>query len=237
MKKKIGISYTETNFQNYWNWFTSDDLREDIDLLELSFREDNRKDFANCDGFVLTGGIDVLPELYGGLEDYPHRPEKFLPERDEFEKELYFYARKHKVPVLGICRGMQYINILEGGKVAEDNGELLNQVHKKSGTDKVHGVRALKGSLLYGISGTELGTVNSAHHQRVQPEHLAPDLMINAYSDGDAIVEGLEFKDKSDKAFMLGVQWHPERMTGKETNPFSQKIKETFIEAVKKYKR
>jgi putative glutamine amidotransferase len=56
MKKKIGISYTQTNFQNYWNWFTPDDLKDDIELVELSFEINNSEAIPSCDGFILTAG-------------------------------------------------------------------------------------------------------------------------------------------------------------------------------------
>jgi putative glutamine amidotransferase len=238
MKKKLGISYSEANFQNYWNWFTTDDLGNEIELVELSFRKNNRSDIEKCDGFVLTGGIDVLPAIYGGAEEYPYKPDAFLPERDEFEQLIYDYSQKAKLPVLGICRGMQYINILEGGKVFEDNGEALNELHKKGSEDKVHGLNIVEDSLLYAVTGKAAGQVNSAHHQGVDPTHLGSNLMANAYSDTpDALIEGLEFKDKTGKAFMLGVQWHPERMKEKELNPLSQKIKEQFIKEVKNHKR
>lgn len=238
MKKKIGISYTETNFQNYWNWFTPQELGNEIDLIELSFEKGNTGDFEQCDGFVLTGGIDVVPELYGGASDYPHKPDAFLPERDRFESHIYSYSQAHRVPVLGICRGMQYVNILEGGKVFEDNGEQANQIHKKGAEDKVHEVSIKKDSLLYSVTGVEKGQVNSAHHQGVNPAFIGNNLIVSAYSaTEDGIIEALEFKDKTDKAFMIGVQWHPERMKEKESNPLSQKVKEQFIEAVKKHKR
>ncbi|TKC55980.1 gamma-glutamyl-gamma-aminobutyrate hydrolase family protein [Pedobacter hiemivivus] len=238
MKKKLGISYSEANFQNYWNWFTADELGIEIELVELSFRKNNRSDIEKCDGFVLTGGIDVLPAIYGGAEEYPYKPDVFLPERDEFERLIYDYSQKAKLPVLGICRGMQYINILEGGKVFEDNGAALNELHKKGSEDKVHGLNIVEDSLLYAVTGKAVGQVNSAHHQGVDPERLGKNLMANAYADTpDALIEGLEFKDKTGKAFMLGVQWHPERMKEKELNPLSQKIKEQFIQEVKNHKR
>jgi putative glutamine amidotransferase len=56
MKKRIGISYTETAFQNYWNWFTDNDLQDDIELVELSFKKDNTEDIYTCDGFILPVG-------------------------------------------------------------------------------------------------------------------------------------------------------------------------------------
>ena len=234
--KKIGISYTETRFQNYWNWFTQDDLGDEIELVELSFLKGNAEDFKICDGFVLTGGIDVLPEIYGEGDDYPHRPEQFLPERDRFEAELYRYSQQHQIPILGICRGMQYINILEGGKVFQDNGEAINEIHKKETEDKQHKVGILRDSLLYAIAETGQGDVNSAHHQSIDPQHLGKNLKVAAYSDTpDPLIEALEFSNLTAKGFMMAVQWHPERILNKESNPLSQKIKEHFIKAVKAY--
>lgn len=238
MKKKIGISYTEANFQNYWSWFRPEDLGGDIELMVLSFEKNNIEDIEKCDGFVLTGGVDVLPALFGGAAEYPHKPDKFLPERDEFERLIYAYSQEVHIPVLGICRGMQYINILEGGKVFEDNGEQINKVHKREMEDKVHRVKIDKRSLLYALTGKESGLVNSAHHQAVKPDQLGANLMVSAQSDTeDGIIEGLEFKDKTNKAFMLGLQWHPERMKDKESNPLSQKIKEQFIKEVRNQQR
>lgn len=237
MKKKIGISYTETNFQNYWNWFTAADLGDDLELIELSFEKNNVKDIELCAGFLLTGGIDVTPSFYGGALDYPGQPDFFLPERDEFEKLIYEYSQTFKIPVLGICRGMQYINILEGGKVLEDIGP-ANLIHKKEAEDKVHQVNIGHNSMLYAIIGLKNGMVNSAHHQGVTEYSLSNNLMANSYADStDLLIEGLEFKDKTNKSFMLAVQWHPERMKEKEINPLSQKLKERFLEEVKKMEK
>lgn len=238
MRKKIGISFTEASFQNYWNWFTPADLAEDLELIALSFEKGNTEDIAKCDGFVLTGGIDVTPAISGGAEDYPYRPLVFSPERDEFERQIYEFAKSERLPLLGICRGMQYINILEGGAVFDDIGEPENAIHKKGELDKVHGVNVVEGSLLAGITIEKKGLVNSAHHQAVDPERLAKNLMINAYAvSGNGIVEGLEYKDKQNNGFMLAVQWHPERMKEKEIQPFSQKIKEHFIQEIRNHKK
>ncbi|WP_285058562.1 gamma-glutamyl-gamma-aminobutyrate hydrolase family protein [Pedobacter ginsengisoli] len=232
--KRIGISYSEANFQNYWSWFTPEELKNDVELLELSFERGNTADIYKCDGFVLTGGIDVLPSIFGGAAKYPYMPDSFLPERDEFERLIYEYSQKQKLPVLGICRGMQYINILEGGKVFEDNGEEIHLIHKKGAEDKIHTVNIKPETLLSSITGMEQAEVNSAHHQSVDPGHLGNNLMASAYSGTkDGIIEALEFTDKSDKAFMLAVQWHPERMKSKSSNPLSQKVKEEFLKAVR----
>jgi putative glutamine amidotransferase len=232
-RKKIGISYSEANFQNYWNWFSVQNPEEKFELVLLSFEKNNIEDIYRCDGYVLTGGIDVLPEIYGGQAGYPYQPEVFLPERDEYERIIYQYAQAEQLPVLGICRGMQYINILEGGKVFEDNGEASHLLHKKAGADRLHRVSIQKDSLLYATVKTGTGVVNSAHHQAIDPACFGNNIMASAWSDTpDQLIEAIEFADKTDKAFMLGVQWHPERMGDRLTNPLSEKIKAAFLEAV-----
>jgi len=136
MKKKIGISYTEASFPNYEKWFTPEDLGDDLEVVILSFLDNNMEDLYACHGVVLTGGVDVIPSLYGGKVPYPHQPATFLPARDAFEKNVYEYTQQRQLPVLGICRGLQYINILEGGKVYEDMGESANKVSGlKAGCD------------------------------------------------------------------------------------------------------
>jgi len=141
--------------------------------------------------------------------------------------------------VLGICRGMQLINVLEGGKLIQDldNG---NERHRKEELDKEHGIDVREGTLLYNTANIVNGIVNSAHHQAIDPDALGSNLVVNAYDDDYTdnvnIIEGLEFKDKSDKAFMLCVQWHPERMKNKQENPFSENIKQKFLAAVRNNK-
>lgn len=231
MKKKIGITYSRTNFHNYPAWFTQEDLGSDIELLILSFEENNIADIKQCHGFVLTGGVDIDPAFYGGLDGYPHRPNSFQTDRDQFEATVYHYAVQHNLPVLGICRGLQLVNVLEGGELVQDLGEEANATHKKDTSDKQHEVSIVPGTLLHEISGESSGRVNSAHHQAVDAGTLSENLQANAMYEN--LVEGLEFRDKTGKPFMLCVQWHPERMPDKESSALSQKIKEQFIAAVK----
>lgn len=232
MKKRIGISFTQTNFQNYWNWFTPADLKDDIELIELNFEKNNSEDIYKCDGFILTGGIDTHPSFYNGKTEYNNSPSSFQIERDIFEEKVYRYSQLSNLPVLGICRGMQLINILEGGKLIQDlDGG--NERHRKEESDKEHIILTEKNSLLHKISGTTTGKVNSAHHQAIDPNAIGENLMVNAYDDDERIIEGLEFKNKGDKAFMLCVQWHPERMKDKNENPFSQNLKDQFLTAIR----
>ncbi len=233
MKKRIGISYTTTNFQKYWDWFTPADLGDDLELIELSFEKNNSEDLYQCDGFILTGGVDVDPSFYNGKPDYPNSPGNFQPARDRFEEKIYRYSQLYRLPLLGICRGMQLINILEGGRLLQDlDGG--NARHRKEASDKQHAVLTEENSLLNKVTGERSGYVNSAHHQAVDPGGIAESLMVNAYDDNDVrIIEGLEFKDKTDKSFLLCIQWHPERIPDKEENRFSANIKKEFLAAIR----
>jgi len=233
MKKRIGISFTHTLFQNYWNWFTREDLRDDLELVELSFEKNNTEDIYSCDAFLLTGGVDVHPSFYSGDAKYKNQPATYQPERDRFEEKVYRYSQTNKLPLLGICRGMQLINVLEGGKLIQDldNG---NERHKKEESDKEHTVVASGDTLLHQIAGSASGHVNSAHHQAIDPNGIGNNLVVNAFDDDDEkIIEGLEFADKNGKGFMLCVQWHPERIRDKEANPFSENLKKQFLAATR----
>lgn len=232
-KKRIGISFTRTKFEHYWNWFTAEDLGHDFELVLLSFEKGNVEDLHACDGFVLTGGVDVHPSRYGGETVYPNSPDAFEIERDHFESLIYRYSQVHHLPVLAICRGMQLINVLHGGRLIQDLGD-GNSVHKKeTEDDKTHSVKILEGSLLHEVSAGLLHETNSAHHQLVDPAAVGANLVANALSEDDSFIEGIEFKQKEGKPFLLGVQWHPERIEGKEIHPLSQNIKERFLAEVK----
>src|SRR3954454_21653354 len=200
MKKRIGISYTETSFQNYWNWFTADDRQNDIELVELSFEKNNTEDIYTCDGFILTGGIDIHPSFYNGETNYKNVSSHQL-QRDRFEEKIYRYSQLNRLPVLGICRGMQLINVLEGGKLIQDldNG---NARHKKELSDKEHTIVSEQNTLLHKIANSSSGNVNSAHHQAIDPDAIGDNLRVNAFDDDEEkIIEGLEFKNKNGKAF------------------------------------
>ncbi|HEY8398366.1 MAG TPA: gamma-glutamyl-gamma-aminobutyrate hydrolase family protein [Flavihumibacter sp.] len=232
MKKKIGISFTRTNFQNYWNWFGPQDLGDDLELVLLSFEKPDTSLIRDCDAFVLTGGVDMDPRFYDGDKVYPNQPDEYQPDRDRFEIEVYREAKSKKAPVLAICRGMQLVHTEEGGKLIQDLGE-RNAKHKKdTDIDKQHEVQVQPDTRLAQWTGLTAGKVNSAHHQALDPGTLSPVWTISALDD-QGLIEAIEWKDTETMPFLVGVQWHPERIINKEQNPLSQAIKEQFLQSIR----
>lgn len=232
MKKKIGISFSQTNFRYYWNWFTENDL-QDAELIKLCFLENNEEEVYKCDGLILTGGVDIHPSLYGGKLKYENKPKAFSRERDKFEEKIYKYSQENKKPLLGICRGLQLVNVLQGGSLIQDiqAGENLKHCDTR-GADKQHDIIIENNTLLRDITLSDKGFVNSAHHQAINPNGLGNNLKINASAAFDEnIIEGIEFEDKTNKAYMLCVQWHPERIKDKQS-VFSDGIKNSFLKAI-----
>lgn len=228
----IGISYTTTNFSFYWDWFTPEE-RDQVELVRLSFEEGNVEDLDRCDGLLLTGGIDIEPSRYGRTASYPFVPDAYQVERDRFEEQLYRKAMQAGLPLLGICRGFQLVNVLEGGTLVQDLGP-DNAVHKKESSDKEHEIAVVRGSFLFEATGMAVGKVNSAHHQAIKEEGLSNIFRPAAYSfDEEKIIEAFEYREKEGKPFLLCVQWHPERMADRDRNPFSIVLKRAFLAAIK----
>lgn len=226
--KRIGITTSDTNFPNYPNWIAG----EGVEVVLLSYQEKNTQDFDSCDGFVLTGGIDVHPAFYRNAKvDYPHTT-VFNESRDLFEIQVFEYASQQNKPVLAICRGLQLVNIALGGNLIQDLQENGFKNHRKGPeVDREHKIDVQVGTLLARIAGVQQGFVNSAHHQGL--DQVADGLRVSAFSE-DGVVEAIEYKDES-KPFLLAVQWHPERMQIPASNlAFSQNIRKAFIEAMLK---
>jgi putative glutamine amidotransferase len=161
---------------------------------------------SRLDGLVLAGGADIDPARYGQtpLETTgePRQP------RDSVEFELFEAARQVGLPVLGVCRGMQVINIALGGNLNQHVPDLVgNSGHRpEPGVFGVVDVKVAAGSRLAGILGEEL-FVSCHHHQGV--DRLGAGLVPVAWSD-DGLVEAIELPGEQ---FLVGVQWHPEEYT------------------------
>lgn len=178
------------------------------------------------DGLLLSGGGDVAPMYYGQQAlpqcDPPDR------ERDAMETALTRAALAAELPILGICRGMQLLNIVRGGTLYQDlptqRPETLKHLYVGfPGTHLAHDIRLTPGSRTAGILGAERETVNSFHHQAV----LDPgdDVEIVAWAE-DGVAEAMELRDYP---FGLAVQYHPEALD--EDNQASARLFAAFVAA------
>lgn len=166
---------------------------------------------SSLDGLVLSGGSDLDPGYYG--EDPIPELSVTLPERDAFEMVLVEEALKRGIPVLGICRGLQVLNVALGGTLFQDiPAQLGNDVLKhRQDTPKwqpTHEVEIDSRSWVAGIMECGILKVNSYHHQSIKD--LASGLVISARSS-DGIIEAVESRDFSER-WLVGVQWHAEAM-------------------------
>ncbi len=160
------------------------------------------------DGLILAGGADIDPSSYGEPRD-PHTVDT-VPERDRFEVALARAAIERDVPLLGICRGMQLINVACGGTLIQHlpdrfgHGEHRRVVGSFDGSD--HDVALLDGTLAQASAGQTVHTTKSHHHQGV--DCLGAGLVVSGVSAlEDELTEAIEIPGKR---FVLGVQWHPE---------------------------
>jgi putative glutamine amidotransferase len=231
---KIGLTYTGTDWkhENYVKWLTGEDA--DIEVVRLDVELGNLHDMQDCDGLVLSGGVDIDPELYDGGVEYAKAPvDGWQTERDLFEQATLLMAWERGLPVLGVCRGLQLINVSLDGTLVQDLGVTGDEVHENvMGVDKQHPVYVVAGSLLAVVAGREEGVVNSAHHQAI--DRLGEGLKINCRA-ADGTIEGIEWADREGRPFLLGVQWHPERMyvNGYADGFLYKAIRDQFINEIK----
>ena len=181
------------------SYFREDKLRPYLDAIGAAGLEPEpispgrRRDLEGLRGLVLTGGGDVDPALYGAE---PHALTKHVfPERDQLERELIEQAERMDLPILGICRGLQILNVARRGTLHQ---------HVEGHRDLEHAVAPEPESKIAAFVGTEDYSVNSRHHQAV--DRLGYGLIVTARAE-DGIVEALE---DPERRFLVAVQWHPE---------------------------
>ena len=188
---------------------------------------------AHVDGLLLTGGKDVDPARYGETILNSHvSPE---PERDAFELPLAAAAYEQAVPLLGICRGMQVINVALGGSLWQD---LPAQVpaalphYQKAARDELtHQVEVERDSLVGDLTVRRNGhllSANSFHHQAAR--QIAPPLVAVAHAP-DGVIEAIEAPERD---YLIGVQWHPEHLAA--THDSHRRLFEGLIEAARRYR-
>jgi putative glutamine amidotransferase len=173
---------------------------------------------ARLDGLVAPGGPDIAPARYG--QEPGPQTEASINDLDALELELVTAARARNLPLLGICRGQQLINVALGGSLHQ------HVDHPQWGDDPgtpIHDVEILAGTYLRQALGVDVTAVNSGHHQAV--DRLAPSLRRAAVSS-DGCVEAIEAPD----LLVLAVQWHPEEMPDAQS---SRRLVEAFAQWMK----
>lgn len=242
MKKPvIGISGSITILENgrfpgYRRSYVNEDYVKSIQLaggvpLLLPLTNDPEVINSYCeiiDGLVLSGGHDVSPLAYGEqpLKKVGHT----LPERDIFDKLLIEGALEKDMPILGICRGLQIVNVALGGTLYQDLDYIPkcnikhDQFHDPS--LPTHEISIMAETKLYEIMGSNRVQTNSFHHLAIKD--LGEGLKVTARAD-DGVIEAVEHDGHQ---FLLGVQWHPEMMAA--TNDKMLSLFESLINVILK---
>ena len=207
----------------------------DVCWIELENPDEAVRLAASCDGLLLPGGADVEPSLYGQTRsDKTGRPNAV---RDRAEPKLLAAFLDMGKPVLGICRGVQMMNVSFGGTLFQDIKDKQTYKHSDffSRARSCHPVEVITGTKLFdcmndagawkpGTASAKIA-VNSIHHQAI--DKLGDGLVVSAKST-DGFVEGIELKDYR---FCAGVQWHPEHMSAR--NTAQQALFDAFVKACK----
>ena len=180
------------------------------------------------DGVVIAGGDDVDPALYG-REVLPEGRVKVDPGRDSIDFPVFEEAWREGVPALGICRGLQVMNVARGGTLIQhlplESPSNIEHRQPKKPNRRDHAVAIRAGTRLSEIAGSPEIDVNSRHHQAV--DHPAEDFVVTATAP-DGVIEGLEARDGR---WLVAVQWHPENL---HDDPASKRLFREFVEEVRK---
>ena len=190
--------------------------------------------YQACDGILIPGGVDMDPANFA---ESPHdKLGRTDPARDRVELQLTHWAVRDRKPLLGLCRGLQVINVALGGSLYQDleaqcPDAIKHDYFPTHGFERsylAHDVELTRGSRLRSLMELDRIRVNSMHHQGIKA--LAPALTASAVAP-DGLIEAVE---SADDHFLLGVQWHPEVF--EMTDPHTRHVFHAFIEAAGQYR-
>ncbi len=194
-----------------------------------------RQIHERLDGLFLAGGVDMDPETYG--QEREPGCGAIDPARDRVELTLTRWAMEDGLPILGVCRGMQVINVAAGGTLHQDCATDLPEAIRHdyfptAGYARdylAHEVRLVRGTRMHDVYGQEEIRVNSMHHQAVD---VLGDALVASGCAPDDLVEALE---GSGDAFLMAVQWHPEMLVERDAG--TRRLFERFLDAALGYAR
>ena len=209
--------------ENYVNWI-SDDNTVILDAYRISNTDSI---LAIADGIIITGGEDINPLLYSDTlnlkvcGDIDHR-------RDTLEKKLFDYAFENKIPLIGVCRGMQMINVASGGTLYGDiPSEIGAEVIHRDNGEVMHKIVLTEPCPLIFPEDQDTFMVNSWHHQGIKNIPKGINVVARSF---DGLPEAI-YIDKQLHPFMIAVQFHPERLGN--DNAIHKRMRKSFLNAIK----
>ncbi len=208
---------TPSRVDDYRRWLSS--VAPEVETVVLSHSDERGDILGSLDGVVFTGGGDVHP-MYYGRDDAIDKAEGVIPDRDVFEMKLVERVLERRLPLLAVCRGMQTLNVALGGSLLVDVAAAGFTDHRGPG---VHPLLVDPHAMMYFAAGTRETEVNTSHHQAV--DRPGAGLKPSAFAP-DGVIEAVEWNSKEGQSFLLGVQWHPERIP---EYPMSKNIAMLFL--------
>jgi putative glutamine amidotransferase len=229
---RIAVSKTSDNYEAWLHG--ADPYAVIVDMYGMTI-DSALFVLSTCQGLLLTGGGDVNPAYYGKSNELS-KCKEIDNYRDSLELALINQALFARMPVFGICRGEQILNVALGGSlltdIPADAGTKVTHDLPADSKDPMHSIKIDPQSDLYQLAGIEKGIVNSSHHQSV--DIIAGGMKISASSE-DGVVEAIEREFPIGKSYIMAVQWHPERL---DKNPdLSRPLADKFLEQINKYKQ
>lgn len=234
----IRIAITKTSgsksYENYKSWILKAD--SNIIIVDLINQDVDNIDsiISTVDGLLLSGGPDIDPIHFGKVEERDRCTIDLR--RDSIEINAIESAKKYNTPILGICRGLQLLNVVFGGTLYTDIPTDVpnHNNHQQKEGDAIHNIKIEDNTLLKSLVAENEISVNSNHHQSI--DRLAKNFIASGKTE-DGIVEAIEYKpelSKPNKQWIFAVQWHPERLDFESSA--SGKIAYKFLEEVKLFK-